>query len=92
MIRKYVKKPVIIEAIQCTGSNFDEVKEFCGDNLICVKLHENFIDGWYIDTLEGHSYLLSEGDYVIKGIKGEFYPCKEDVFELTYEEIINETN
>jgi len=45
MIKQYKKKPVTIEAIQCTGSNFDEIKEFCGENLFCTKIHENFIDG-----------------------------------------------
>lgn len=45
-----------------------------------------FYSGLVIKTLEGE-YPVSIGDYVIKGIKGEFYPCKPDIFELTYEEV-----
>jgi len=88
MVKQYKKKPVTIEAIQCTGSNFDEIKEFCGDKLIPVPRVDSCTCtdyvGYCIDTLEGCSYMLSEGDFVIKGIKGEFYPCKPDVFEQTY--------
>ena len=80
---KYRKKPVVIEAVQWTGSNFDEIKafvdgrwevEFDGDELL-------------VHTLESGRGLLvaSEGDWIIMGVIGEFYPCNHDVFEATYE-------
>lgn len=92
MIKLYRKKPVIIEAIQWTGNNLLEIIQFTG-------LHESTkkwtwgeyekvveINGLKIFTLEG-PIKASIGDYIIKGIKGEFYPCKPDIFESTYEEI-----
>jgi hypothetical protein len=45
--------------------------------------------GYFIKTLEGTSYMLDKNDYIIKGVKGEFYPCKPDVFEMTYEMVEN---
>lgn len=80
MVKKYVKKPVEVEAIQWTGMNFKEIKKFGGDY---VGL---FANQPIISTLEG-DMIVSVGDYVIKGAKGEFYPCKPDIFELTYEEV-----
>ncbi|AAT87353.1 unknown phage protein [Streptococcus pyogenes MGAS10394] len=68
---KYRKKPVVVEAIQFTGTNYEKIKEFIGQNTLCSTL------SIVIPTLEG--------DYIIKGIAGEFYPCKPDVFEQTYE-------
>lgn len=76
---KYVKKPVIIEAIQVSNAfpNFEEIEEFVGGDL-------EFRNGEIIiATLEG-AMTAAPGDYIIKGIKGEFYPCKPDIFELTY--------
>lgn len=83
MARKYVKKPVEVEAIQWTGMNFKEISMFCGDNVAL------FANQPVISTLEG-DMVVSVGDYVIKGTKGEFYPCKPDIFELTYEEVLND--
>ena len=40
-----------------------------------------------VDTLEGETYKVEEGDWIIKGVKGEYYPCKPDIFEQTYEEV-----
>ena len=87
---KYRKKPVVIEAIQWTG-NTTEIKEFCGNNCSynvddsAWKVgkgipHEELV----IHTLEGEMK-ASRNDYIIKGVNGEFYPCKPDVFEKTYE-------
>lgn len=76
---KYIKKPVIVEAIQFTGYNSDEIKTFCGD-----KCMTGFLDKVIIHTLEGNM-TANIGDYIIKGIKGEFYPCKPDIFEETYD-------
>lgn len=74
---KYRKKPVVIEAIQFVG-NFTEIEKFCEGNF---DWSEGKSD---IKTLEG-TMRASFGDYIIKGIKGEFYPCKEDIFLKTYE-------
>ena len=88
---KYRKKPVVIEAIQLTKSNFEEVENFIGNsflhrhynNEVDFVKHENPI-GIIIKTLEG-DHLAKIGDFVIKGVHGEFYPCKPDIFEKTYE-------
>lgn len=88
MVEKYVKRPVIIEAIQWTGKNISEVEHFVGvDN--CRRIHSNSASIGFelvILTLEGNHW-ASIGDYIIKGIKGEFYPCKSDIFEQTYERV-----
>ena len=81
---KYRKKPVVIEAIQFTGKNCFEIFAFIGDHeaLNCDMIHST--DNPVIQTLEGQM-TVSEGDFVIKGVKGEFYPCKPDIFAMTYE-------
>lgn len=88
MIRKYVKKPVEIEAVQWAGVNFEEIKEFVGESLIYNTPDMQSEGIGYanigIKTLEGNHF-VSDGDYIIKGIKGEFYPCKPDIFEETYD-------
>lgn len=87
---KYRKKPVIIEAIQWTGNTM-EIIQFCGNkcsyNVNDTSWragkgipHEELI----IHTLEG-DVVASRNDCIIKGINGEFYPCKPDIFEKTYE-------
>ena len=80
MVHKYMKKPVVISALQWTGDNILEMCSFTGkeDN----KLLKN--DELYIDTLEGTMH-ASVGDYIVCGVDGEFYPCKPDIFEKTYE-------
>ena len=76
---RFVKKPVVIEAVRFVG-NFDEIEAFVGGDA-------EFRNGeLVIATLEG-PLRASDGDWIIKGVKGEFYPCKPDVFELTYEEV-----
>lgn len=83
-MEKYRKKPVVIEAVKLTNENFEEVREWIGeDNLNDgTSKDEGYIG---IITLEGdHSARVGE-DWIIKGIKGEFYPCKDDIFEATYE-------
>jgi len=96
MIRKYIKKPVQIEAIQLKEDNIIEVFDFLdGVNYKETKSSEELEDfseamleqGYIeIETLEG-MMKASFGDYIIKGIKGEFYPCKPDIFIATYEEV-----
>lgn len=88
---KFRKKPVEIDAIKWNGYNLNEVKEFVGESLIC----EIYDCAWevgeapvmvemQIKTLEGNM-TVSIGDYIIRGVQGEFYPCKPDIFEKTYE-------
>ncbi len=81
---KYRKKPVVIEAIQFTRKNWEEVRKFT-DGKAKNMTTERCINGksyFYIDTLEGKMQ-AAEGDYIIKGVNGEFYPCKPDIFEKT---------
>lgn len=78
---KYRKKPVVIEAIQWDGMNYDELGDWMGMSATCE------IDGCFlIPTLEGEMR-ASPGDWIIKGVQGEFYPCKPDIFAATYEEV-----
>lgn len=78
---KYRKKPVVIDAVQWTGGNAIEILEFAGAHIIGgIKDGEPF----NIKTLEGH-HVASVGDFIIKGVHGEFYPCKPDIFSKTYE-------
>lgn len=79
MIARYRKKPVEIEAVQWTGENWQEIKDFAGSDV-------SFDGRLYVFTLEG-TLKVDIGDYIIKGVKGEFYPCKPDVFERTYEPV-----
>lgn len=82
MVKKYRKKPVVIEAIQWNGSNAFEIWNDFEDIPIRLKEEGTLL----ISTLEG-DHIASIGDYIIKGIKGELYPCKPDIFEETYEEV-----
>ncbi len=91
--KKFRKKPVVIEAVQWNGHNLQEIKDFVGKDLvysICDTAWECGKGIPYVSmkihTLEGDHEVL-KGDFIIKGIKGEFYPCKPDIFEKTYESI-----
>ena len=81
MRAKWVKRPVEIEAVQWTGDNWDEVFDFVGPSLF---MHSAPAKVLIIRTLEGAMEALT-GDYIIKGIKNEFYPCREDIFLETYD-------
>lgn len=83
MIKKYRKNPIVIEAIQLTKETMRECHQFIGNDCDFIANAQTFIN---IKTLEGMMQAI-EGDFIIKGIKGEFYPCKPDVFEKTYIEI-----
>lgn len=94
---KYRKKPVEIEAVQWTGNNHREMFDFLTNNTKCDEYiqaqgetfyidHNKVKGGLIIKTLEGE-HLASIGDFIIKGVKGEFYPCKQDIFEATYEKV-----
>lgn len=80
----YRKKPVVIQAVQWTGENNTEILKFCSD---CYITSSGKTKDLIISTLEG-DMLSSIGDYIIKGVKGEFYPCREDIFDMTYETVI----
>ncbi len=80
---KYRKKPLLIEAMQYNGTNATEIMLTFGLNEICDDI---FGDKLEINTLEG-TMTASKGDYIIKGIAGEFYPCKPDIFESSYEKV-----
>lgn len=94
---KVRKKPVEVEAVQWTGDNHREMFDFLTNNQRTDKYMDSSGDNFYIDhgkvkgglvikTLEGE-HIASIRDYVIKGVKGEFYPCKPDIFTETYEVI-----
>ena len=85
----YRKKPVVIEAMQWDGTwdNMDTINARWPEmRTTCLDTHKpsRTVRRWHIGTLEGQ-HIVSVGDYIIKGVKGEFYPCKPDIFELTYE-------
>jgi hypothetical protein len=84
MIQKFRKKPVVIEAIQFTRHNWEEVKQFTNNTSHSFRTGRNEIDYCTIPTLEGE-HIATEGDWIIKGVNNEFYPCKPDIFEKTYE-------
>jgi len=90
-VKKFRKLPVEIEALQFKlGMDSDIIAGFVtvdfdystgdGEEVICMS----------IPTLEGELN-VSDGDWIIKGVKGEFYPCKPEIFAMTYEEVPNET-
>ena len=89
-MRKYVKKPVVIEAVQWDGGNLDEVMTFCNGDA-SYELMARGSSELVIATLEdGESmarHVASVGDFIIKGVAGEFYPCKPDIFSATYQEV-----
>jgi len=85
-VPKFQKKPVVIEAWLWdeTKATFEELKAAgmtCGH--YDSHLTEDFVRNMRIQTLEG-SMFADKGDMIIKGVKGEFYPCKPDIFEATY--------
>lgn len=82
VIRRFRKKPVEIEAIQYTGFNEAAIAKFVGDKIIKSTVQTEI----QIHTLEGKMY-ARPNDWIIKGVKGEFYPCKPDIFEQTYEAV-----
>ena len=77
----YRKKPVEIQAVQFLG-DFDEVEQFVGGDA-------EFRDGQLVvATLEG-PLRAARGDWIIRGVKGEFYPCRDDIFQATYEAVLS---
>lgn len=85
---QYRKKPVVIEAVLYTGKNSAEIADFMKTPIRTKYTPEegNPSGKITIETLEG-DMTASIGDFIIKGIQGELYPCKPDIFEKTYEEV-----
>jgi hypothetical protein len=96
-VAKFRKKPVVIDAVQLSWGNWEEICDFVDkaafgggvfldDETFEVLPEDRYSHtmGMIIHTLEG-DHLARQGDYIIKGVKGEFYPCKPDIFEQTYE-------
>lgn len=86
MINKYVKKPIVIEAIQFINDSPEtimEINEFMNLEKLRVNFNIPNKPAVIIPTLEG-DMRAEIGDYIIKGINGEFYPCKPDIFVKTY--------
>ena len=87
MVKQYVKRPVVIQALQWTGENIDEVTAFCP---VCYFRETKSESKLTILTLEG-PMSATITDYIIKGVKGEFYPCKEDIFDGSYNPYLDKT-
>ena len=94
MSNRYRKKPVVVEAVRWDGNNVDEVMKFIDFNsLPSVGVHvpgvghTPALGTLDIPTLEG-TMTANPGDWIIKGVKGEYYPCKPDIFEATYEKAV----
>lgn len=91
---KYRKKPIVIEALEWSGDNLLEIIKFTGQNTSASHLkwedYERLVreEGLKIFNSEG-TLKASIGDWIIKGVNGEVYPCPADVFEQTYEEVKN---
>lgn len=84
----YRKKPVVVEAIKFTRDNWNDILKYTNNTAHTLRI-ERRIDGiatCIIPTLEGQ-HIATEGDFIIKGVQGEFYPCKPDIFEKTYEQV-----
>ena len=92
-IKRYKKKPVIIEALEYTEDNYELAINFAGKENCIVKIYDALDPNkespkisFAIRTLEG-DMIANKGDFIIKGVNGEFYPCKPDIFWKTYEEV-----
>jgi hypothetical protein len=96
MMAKFRKKPVVIEAMQYTGENLREALDFTGKHPSWDKWFKSFEEYatfvandshvFKIKTLEG-TMAAEPGDWIIRGVNGEHYPCKPDIFEKTYEAV-----
>lgn len=84
MIKTFRKKPVEIQAVQWTGDNYDAILNFADE--LNVEYSAQYWNKLIVHTLEGDRY-ASLGDWIIRGIAGEFYPCNHYIFERTYEEV-----
>lgn len=90
-VKFYIKKPVVIEAVQWLGNskneeNVQELLDFMQIEELVLTVRNDGITNILIETLEG-TMKGKPGCYVIKGVKGEFYPCDKEIFNRTYEEL-----
>lgn len=88
-IKRYIKKPIPVEAIQI-GNDLQELRDFAGDNVWIEMIQDRdkrVIKVIKVKTLGG-VVTAHRGDYIIKGIHGEFYPCEGKIFEESYDEVI----
>jgi hypothetical protein len=92
---KYRKKPVVIEAFEFRSEPNDQTSDYPNWFMEALRKQPGEpgaiymapdSDEWRVNTLEGF-HVISDGDYIIQGIKGELYPCKPDIFEATYEAV-----
>lgn len=83
---KYRKKPVVVEAMQFVGDSdsYNKIREFAKGKIDLWEGRATNPQSLMVRTLEGNM-IASCGDYIIRGVNGEFYPCKPDIFEKTYE-------
>lgn len=95
MVKQYRKKPVVVEAVQLDNLNASDITRWIGKDKAKLNLESDTayqagkappMFSVTIKTLEGDMKALP-GDYVIRGVNGEFYPCKPDIFAKTYEEV-----
>ena len=88
---KFRKKPVVIDAWQWTGKTLADALKFSQDNGLPKwgVGARNGKTGMIIPTLEG-DHLASHGDWILRGVSGEYYPCKPDIFDATYEPVTTE--
>ena len=82
MAKQFRKKPVVIEAVQWTGDNIREAFDFLKWR---NASHDQF-DGLALHTLEG-TMAVPKGNWIIKGVRGEYYSCDPDIFKATYEAV-----
>ena len=91
-VKRYKKKPVFVKAMKYTEDNYEEAIAFVGKENCIVKVYDSLEPDkaptveFFIKTLEGNM-LANKGHYIIKGVHGEFYPCKPDIFDKAYEEV-----
>ena len=84
---RYRKKPVVVTAVQWTGMNTEEISQFIPpQHLLTPVLKWREFE---VGTLEG-KHTASMGDFIIRGVAGEYYPCKPDIFAQTYEEVYSD--
>lgn len=76
---KYKKRPLVVDAIRFNGANHAEIEKFCAPHKIGMSLST-------LSIPSNHGSVIAEaGDWIIKGLGGEVYPCKADIFQQTYE-------
>lgn len=81
---KFRKKPIVIEATQFFYGDLDSPETVALAESLGLQRNEPHSKLWEIQTLEGW-HIVSDGDWIITGVKGEKYPCKPDIFDMTYE-------